>query len=142
MAPLCGCRGGDLFRLPGHRRVRASRSRLPSQDTVPLHVLRVQPAERRIPHAPAVPDASRLADAGRAIAIQVLAEGALLALDSSGRSPPSLVVDPTIDFCRQSRAVRAGSSSTYLDAGLPRTREWRALCGRFVSQGPPSYLWR
>src|SRR5436190_19704605 len=42
-------------------------------------------------HAPAVPDSNRLADAGRAIAIQVLSEDALLALDSSGRSPPSLV---------------------------------------------------
>jgi len=41
-------------------------------------------------HAPAIPDASRLADAGRAIATQLLGEGALLALDSSGRSPPSL----------------------------------------------------
>jgi len=41
-------------------------------------------------HAPAVPDASRLADASRTIAIQVLGESALLALDSSGRSPPAL----------------------------------------------------
>jgi hypothetical protein len=41
-------------------------------------------------HAPAVLDASRFADAGRAIALQVLSEDALLALDSSGRSPPSL----------------------------------------------------
>ena len=40
------------------------------------------------PHTPVVPDASRLADAGRAIAIQVLAESALLATHSSGRSPP------------------------------------------------------
>ena len=40
-------------------------------------------------HAPAVPDASRFADAGRAIALQVLGEDALLALDSSGRSPPA-----------------------------------------------------
>ena len=39
-------------------------------------------------HAPAVPDGSRLADAGRAIAIQVLGEDALLAFESSGRSPP------------------------------------------------------
>jgi hypothetical protein len=39
-------------------------------------------------HTPAVPDANRLADAGRAIAVQLLGEGALLALDSSGRSPP------------------------------------------------------
>ena len=41
------------------------------------------------PHAPAIPDASRFADAGRAIAIQVLSEGTLLALHSSGRSPPA-----------------------------------------------------
>jgi hypothetical protein len=41
------------------------------------------------PHTPVVADASRLADAGRAIAVQVLSEGALLALESSGRSPPS-----------------------------------------------------
>jgi hypothetical protein len=41
------------------------------------------------PHTPAVPDANRLADAGRAIAVQVLTEGTLLALDSSGRSPPA-----------------------------------------------------
>jgi hypothetical protein len=41
-------------------------------------------------HAPAVPDASRLPDAGRATAFQVLSESALLALDSSGRSPPAL----------------------------------------------------
>src|SRR5262245_5803985 len=40
-------------------------------------------------HTPAVPDASRLADAGRATAIQALGESALLALDSSGRSPPA-----------------------------------------------------
>jgi len=39
-------------------------------------------------NAPTIPDASRLADAGRAIAIQVLSEDALFALDSSGRSPP------------------------------------------------------
>jgi hypothetical protein len=44
-------------------------------------------------HTPAVPDASRLADAGRAIAIQVLGEGTLLALDSSGRSPPQTALD-------------------------------------------------
>jgi hypothetical protein len=42
------------------------------------------------PHTPVVPDASRLADAGRAIAVQVLAESALLATHSSGRSPPSV----------------------------------------------------
>ena len=41
------------------------------------------------PHTPVVPDASRLTDAGRAIAIQVTSEGALLALHSSGRSPPA-----------------------------------------------------
>jgi hypothetical protein len=40
-------------------------------------------------HAPSVPDASRLADAGRAIAFQVVSEDALFALDSSGRSPPN-----------------------------------------------------
>ena len=40
-------------------------------------------------NAPAIPDASRLPDAGRAIALQVLSEETLLALDSSGRSPPS-----------------------------------------------------
>jgi hypothetical protein len=41
------------------------------------------------PDTPAVPDASGLVDAGRAIAADVLSEGALLALHSSGRSPPS-----------------------------------------------------
>jgi hypothetical protein len=40
-------------------------------------------------NTPAIPDASRLADAGCAIALQVLSEETLLALDSSGRSPPS-----------------------------------------------------
>ena len=43
-------------------------------------------------HAPAVPDATRFADAGRAIPLQVLAEDALLALESSGRSPPQAVL--------------------------------------------------
>jgi hypothetical protein len=42
-------------------------------------------------HAPVVPDASRLADAGRAVAVQVLTESALLATHSSGRSPPACV---------------------------------------------------
>ena len=42
-------------------------------------------------HAPAVPDATWLAESGRAIALQVLVEGALLTTDSSGRSPPSIV---------------------------------------------------
>jgi hypothetical protein len=41
-------------------------------------------------NSPAIPDASRLADAGRAIAMQVLSEDTLFALDSSGRSPPSV----------------------------------------------------
>lgn len=40
-------------------------------------------------NTPVIPDASRLADAGRAVAIQLLSEDTLLALDSSGRSPPS-----------------------------------------------------
>jgi len=39
-------------------------------------------------NTPAIPDASRLPDAGRAIAIQVPGEDTLLALESSGRSPP------------------------------------------------------
>jgi hypothetical protein len=43
------------------------------------------------PHTPVAPDAPRLADAGRAIALQVLVEGALLAAQSSGRSPPAIV---------------------------------------------------
>lgn len=42
-------------------------------------------------HAPAVPEACRFADAGRAIAQQVLVEGILLTTQSSGRSPPSIV---------------------------------------------------
>jgi hypothetical protein len=41
------------------------------------------------PHTPVVADTSRLADAGRAIALQTLCESALLATHSSGRSPPS-----------------------------------------------------
>ena len=41
-------------------------------------------------HAPAVPDASGLPDAGRATALEVLDESALIALESSGRSPPAL----------------------------------------------------
>jgi hypothetical protein len=41
-------------------------------------------------HAPAVPDASRLPDAGRATALEVLDENTLIALESSGRSPPAL----------------------------------------------------
>jgi len=40
------------------------------------------------PATPLVPDARRFADAGRAIAIQLLTESALLATHSSGRSPP------------------------------------------------------
>ena len=47
-------------------------------------------------HTPPVPDASRLADAGRAIAIHLLGEGALLALDSSGRSPPQTTLDSSL----------------------------------------------
>jgi hypothetical protein len=42
------------------------------------------------PHAPVVPDGSRLADAGRAILVQVLSESALLSTQSSGRSPPCI----------------------------------------------------
>jgi hypothetical protein len=42
------------------------------------------------PHTPAVLDDCRRADAGRAIAIQLLAESVLLPVSSSGRSPPSI----------------------------------------------------
>jgi hypothetical protein len=42
------------------------------------------------PATPFVTDASRFADAGRAIAIEVLTESALLATHSSGRSPPAV----------------------------------------------------
>ena len=40
------------------------------------------------PDAPAIIGESDLADAGRAVAIQVLADGVLLPVRSTGRSPP------------------------------------------------------
>src|SRR4051812_10636690 len=43
------------------------------------------------PHAPVSVGLCCLADAGRAMPVQGLSEGALLAARSSGRSPPSLV---------------------------------------------------
>jgi hypothetical protein len=43
------------------------------------------------PHALSVPDTSKLADAGRAVLDEVTAEGTILAVHSSGRSPPSFV---------------------------------------------------
>jgi hypothetical protein len=42
------------------------------------------------PHAPEALDELRLADAGRAVAVQLLAESAILPVSSSGRSPPAL----------------------------------------------------
>jgi hypothetical protein len=38
-----------------------------------------------------IPPTSRLADAGRAVSVQLLADGTLLAARSTGRSPPSSV---------------------------------------------------
>jgi hypothetical protein len=43
------------------------------------------------PGAPIVPGACRLADAGRAFAAQILVLDTLLAVRSTGRSPPALV---------------------------------------------------
>jgi len=40
------------------------------------------------PGAPLVPPASQLVDAGRAVSVQLLAEDTLLAVGSTGRSPP------------------------------------------------------
>ena len=56
----------------------------------PLHCMSCASSPLSVnPHAPVAPDATHLADAGRAIALQVLVDGALLATPSSGRSPPS-----------------------------------------------------
>lgn len=41
------------------------------------------------PNSPTVPGASHLTDAGSAVSIQVLATDALLAVRSTGRSPPA-----------------------------------------------------
>jgi hypothetical protein len=41
------------------------------------------------PHPPTAFDAVRLDDAGRAVALQYILEGALLTAQASGRSPPS-----------------------------------------------------
>jgi hypothetical protein len=43
------------------------------------------------PHTPAVLERTRLADAGRAIAVEIACEGAVLPEASSGRSPPAFV---------------------------------------------------
>jgi hypothetical protein len=40
------------------------------------------------PRTPVVPPASQLVDAGSAVSVQVLAEDTLLAVGSTGRSPP------------------------------------------------------
>ena len=40
------------------------------------------------PHSPSVPGACRLADAGRAVAVLLDAESALLSVRTTGRSPP------------------------------------------------------
>ena len=40
------------------------------------------------PHSAAVPGLSHLTDAGRAVSVQVLASDTLLAVRSTGRSPP------------------------------------------------------
>lgn len=58
----------------------------------PLHCMSCASSPLSLnPHTPVVPDALRLADAGRATLPHVLLEGALLAAQSSGRSPPALV---------------------------------------------------
>ena len=43
------------------------------------------------PHTPLIPGAWHLADAGRAVSFQLLAEGTLLAVRSTGRSPPAVL---------------------------------------------------
>ena len=43
------------------------------------------------PHALSVPDTSKLADAGRAVFVDVSVEDTILSIRSGGRSPPSLV---------------------------------------------------
>jgi hypothetical protein len=44
------------------------------------------------PHALVLPARSELADAGAAFASHLLAEGVLLAISSTGRSPPAIVL--------------------------------------------------
>jgi len=44
------------------------------------------------PHSLVAPSARELADAGSAVASNILAEGALLAVRSTGRSPPAAVL--------------------------------------------------
>jgi len=43
------------------------------------------------PHTPLILGAWHLADAGRAVSFQLLVEGTLLAVRSTGRSPPALL---------------------------------------------------
>ena len=43
------------------------------------------------PRPPLTVDACQLADAGRAVSFEILAESTLLAVQSTGRSPPSAV---------------------------------------------------
>jgi hypothetical protein len=43
------------------------------------------------PSTPAVPGASQLRDAGTAISLQILLESTLLAVRSTGRSPPAAI---------------------------------------------------
>jgi len=43
------------------------------------------------PRTPAVFDAAQLTDAGRAVAVEVLSESILLAVRSTGRSPPPVL---------------------------------------------------
>ena len=43
------------------------------------------------PHAPATLDHVRFADAGRALVLEDVCEGALLPVASSGRSPPAIL---------------------------------------------------
>jgi len=43
------------------------------------------------PRTPTVHDAAQLTDAGRAIAVEILSESILLAVRSTGRSPPALL---------------------------------------------------
>jgi len=43
------------------------------------------------PRPPLIVDACHLADAGRAVSFDILAESTLLAVQSTGRSPPSAV---------------------------------------------------
>src|ERR1043165_856912 len=43
------------------------------------------------PRTPASADVARLTDAGRAVSIEILSESILLAVRSTGRSPPALL---------------------------------------------------